>query len=124
MIFSCRPLVIIIFLASAPWFTGCATTRSYGSSTAVNEESLMRIHAGTSSSDDIREILGEPSEVESLDVGLELWTYRYIEYRGTYMPLLGPISTGNGLEGTVKFYLRDNKVERLERSRTQRKGGL
>ena len=124
MFFSSRLVTLLLFLVSTPWFSGCATTRTYGTNAAVNEDALSLIHAGTSTSDDLRHLLGEPTEVNSLGPNLELWTYRYIEYRGAHVPLLGEVSTGNEQESEVKFHLRDNRVERLERSRTQRNNSL
>ncbi|CAK0743393.1 hypothetical protein CCP3SC1_130018 [Gammaproteobacteria bacterium] len=116
-------LLVTLFLISFVSLTGCAT-HTYGTSAAVNESSLSQIHAGTSTAADLRRVLGEPTETESLGPGLELWTYRYVEYRGTYVPLIGPVSTGEGWEGIVKFHVRDNRVERLERSQTRRSSGF
>lgn len=124
MSFLSRICAILLFLVSIPWLSSCATTRVYGTNAAVNEDALSRIHAGTSTSADLRHLLGEPTTVTSLGPGLELWTYRYIEYRGANVPLFGEISTGNEQESEVKFHLRDDLVERLERSKTQRRRGL
>jgi len=120
--FSSR-FLITLFLISPIWLSGCAT-HTYGTSVAVNEESLSQIHAGTSTTADLRRLLGEPTETESLGPGLELWTYRYMEYRGAYIPLLGPVSTGEGWEGVVKLRVRDNRVEHIERSQTRHSSGF
>ncbi|CAK0767860.1 exported hypothetical protein [Gammaproteobacteria bacterium] len=116
-------LLSTLLLVSTLGFSGCAT-HTYGTSTAVNEKALSQIHAGTSTTADLRRLLGEPTEMETLGPGLELWTYRYVEYSGAYVPLLGPVSTGDGWEGIVKFRVRDNQIERLERSQTRHSSGL
>lgn len=113
----------ILFLASAN-VVGCATTKFYGTSAAVNEESLSQIHTATSSTNDLRNLLGEPTEIQSISLNNEIWIYRYLEYTGTYLPLFGTVTTGNKLEGTVKFYIQDNQVARIERSRSQKSAGL
>jgi hypothetical protein len=86
----------------------------------MEERALSQVHAGETTAAEVRQLLGEPTEVESLGPGQELWVYRYVEYRGIYLPLVGPLSSGESREGVVKLYLQDNRVERLERSQTQR----
>ncbi|CAK0765379.1 conserved hypothetical protein [Gammaproteobacteria bacterium] len=103
--------------------TSCAT-QSYGDRIALDESALARIHAGKSTATDLRRQLGQPTEVESISPGEENWIYRYIEYTGTYLPVFGKISTGGGEESVVKFCIRDNQVDRIERSHTKRTAGF
>ncbi len=115
--FRCLSILCLLCL------TGCAT-HTYGTNTVVNPEIISQIHAGTSTTDDLRRLLGAPTEVEARDAGRELWIYRYVEYQGTYVPLLGAVSTGERQESLIKFYIENNRVERLERLQTRHSNGL
>jgi len=116
--------MLFLMMISWEWLIGCATTRTYGTTSAIDENALSQIYSGISTTADLRRLLGEPTEIETPASNQEIWIYRYIEYRGTNLPLFGPITTGEGREGIVKFEINNGRVERSERTQTRRSAGL
>ena len=102
---------------------GCAT-HTYGTSAVADNDALSHIHVGVSTTADLRRLLGEPAEVQSEDAGIEVWTYRYVEYQGTYVPLFGAVAAGERQESVVRFRIQDGQVERIEQVHTQHSNGL
>ncbi len=105
------------------WLDGCAT-HTYGSSALAGEHLLSQVKVGSSTTADLKRLLGDPAEIESKEAGREIWVYHYVEYQGAYVPLFGAVSTGDRQESVVEFHIQDGQVERLERLRTRHNNGL
>ncbi len=81
--------VRILFCALAVLLlaSGCASSGSVSSAPVITEETLLNIHAGQSTRDDVTKLLGSPERIFNFSrLNEEVWDYRYA--RGTWLMIL------------------------------------
>ncbi len=115
-----KALMVFICLAL---FVGCA---SYGNKQITEQDTVDKIVIGKSTKAEVKEILGEPSEVIFTDSGDEDWVYLYTRSTtraSSFIPIVGLVAGGVDTK-TNTLRLRFNKEGVVSRiGKGQAKGG-
>ncbi|HEX4795307.1 MAG TPA: outer membrane protein assembly factor BamE [Humisphaera sp.] len=81
-----RALISISLMGSLVFLTGCLVSASSDqrrSGNYVSDETLKQIEPGMTTVGWIRATLGEPTKVDKLEDGTELWKYSYTEHKNS-----------------------------------------
>ena len=96
-------------------------TQHYGNATILKEENLQRIQNPPHTPPQVFDVLGQPSEVQTLGEGKTRWVYRYRAAKPdlmNYMPLFGISLFLGGTNGTLHTKTLDfnaqNKVSQVQ----------
>jgi len=78
----CRAVITFSLMGSLMFLTGClvsASNKESRSGNYVADETLHQIEPGKTTTGWVRATLGQPTKVETLEDGTELWKYSYTE---------------------------------------------
>ncbi len=99
---------------------GCVVTKSDVHYSGVNDSHLKRIERGTTTKEELVEIVGEPNEESMTEDGTEILRYKCTEKRNNQFVLFPPpivIDDKKEIEHTVVFKLKDGIVQRYWKER-------
>lgn len=114
-------IIILVLLVSA-----CVS--AHGDKRISDKQTALQIKPGTSTKADVKQLVGEPMEVEFTDTGDEIWKYVYskAKIRGTsFIPFVGLLVGGADTETntiTVRFN-KEGTVKRVGSGHTTGGGG-
>lgn len=95
--------VVAILMAVAFAVTGCAT--STGNSAITDPNTVAAIQPGKTTTKDVENMLGRPSNVELAESGEQVWTYQSIQNSAMasipFLNMMGRNGTENTL--TIRF---------------------
>lgn len=89
------PILLLVLILSA----GCATS---GTAQLTNDNVVSQIKVGTSTKEDVRRLLGEPSSVGTSNVEgrvQEIWGYGYASVKSNplaFVPIVGLFAVASG----------------------------
>ena len=92
-------LMTLVFAAS---LVGCAST--HGNKKIAEEDVINKIVPGKSTKKDVRNLIGDPIDVQFTDNGEEVWKYHYTrsDVRGTsFIPYAGALIGGTDTKTTT-----------------------
>lgn len=99
---------------------GCVATESKVQYSGVENSQLQRIERGTTTKDQLLEIVGEPTEESTTEDGSEILKYKCTEKKDNKFAMFPPpiaIEDKKETEHTVVFKLRDGIVQRYWKER-------
>lgn len=99
--------VLLFVLATSVLMAGCAGSGS--SVPVITEETLLNIHAGQSTRDDVTKLLGSPERIFNFSrLNEEVWDYSYA--RGTWLMILNVHFDSRSGKVTSYFSQPDPKI--------------
>jgi hypothetical protein len=99
---------------------GCVATESNVHYSGVENSQLQRIERGTTTKDQLLEIVGEPTKETMTEDGTEILKYKCTEKKDNKFAMFPPpiaIEDKKETEHTVVFKLRDGIVQRYWKER-------